>query len=416
MSTSKKSGSRRILITGGRAPAALDLARQLSALGHTIYAADSLASPLLRFSRCIEKFIRIPGPRDNPSAFAEALLAIVREQSIDLLIPTCEEIYYIAQIKNKLQGCTVLTDDFGKLIALHDKASFIRRVEEMGLPAPHTVLLETEEDMHVLLEREGARKWVLKPVFSRFANHVRLYSPGEVRPRINVSRANPWIAQHFVVGREYCVYAIAHKGRLTAYGDYAADFTAGRGAAIYFKTCGRQDLFGWVEHFVHEIRFTGQIAFDFIVNEAGVIYPLECNPRATSGLHLFTPEEGIDRALMDCTDTVISPSPGGRPAMIAAAMLMYGAAACGTPAGLRRWIAGLARGRDVIFSPGDWGPALAQGRILLDLWREARAKRVPLKEITTYDIEWNGTYESVSDGGDRFSRRKSDPPPAGGRL
>ncbi|WP_217559104.1 ATP-grasp domain-containing protein [Paenibacillus sp. GbtcB18] len=416
MSTRKKPGSRRILITGGRAPAALDLARQLSALGHTIYAADSLASPLLRFSRCIEKFTRIPGPRDNPSAFAEALQAIVREQSIDLLIPTCEETFYVAQIKSKLQGCTVLTDDFGKLIALHDKASFIRLVEEAALPAPHTVLLETEGDMHAFLEREGTRKWVLKPVFSRFANHTRLYGPGEVLPRINVSPDNPWVVQHFVEGQEYCVYAVAHEGRLTAYADYAADFTAGRGATIYFKSCGRRDLFGWVEHFVREIRFTGQIAFDFIVHESGVIYPLECNPRATSGLHLFTPEEGIDRALLDCTDTVIIPAPGGRPAMITAAMLMYGAAACGTSAGLRRWIAGLARGRDVIFSRKDWGPALAQGKILLDLWREARAKRVPLKEITTYDIEWNGYYESVSDGGDGFSRRKSDPPPAGGRL
>ncbi|MFS0839079.1 ATP-grasp domain-containing protein [Paenibacillus sp. 1P03SA] len=390
MNIRKKPESRRILITGGRAPAALDLARQLSALGHTICAAESLESPLLRFSRCIEKFTRIPGPRENPDAFAEALQNIVREQRIDLLIPTCEEIYYIAAIKDRLHGCTVLTDSFAKLTALHDKASFIRLVEAMGLPAPHTILMETDEELRAFQEKDDGRKWVLKPVYSRFANHMRLYTSGEDRLRIPVSPENPWVAQYFVEGREYCTYAIAHEGRLTAYADYAADYTAGRGAGIYFKFCGRQDLYEWVERFVRETAFTGQIAFDFIVNEAGVIYPLECNPRATSGLHLFTPEEGIDRALLDCADTVITPSPGGRPAMITAAMLMYGGVVNRTPAGFRHWVASLARGRDVIYSRGDWGPALAQGRILLDLWREARAKRVPLKEITTYDIEWNG--------------------------
>ena len=43
----------------------------------------------------------------------------------------------------------------------------------------------------------------------------------------------------------------------------------------------------WVETFVAREGYTGQIAFDFIETEAGVMYALECNPRATSGVHLL---------------------------------------------------------------------------------------------------------------------------------
>ncbi|SFF40769.1 hypothetical protein SAMN04487969_1356 [Paenibacillus algorifonticola] len=389
---------RRILITGGRAPAALDLARQLAEQGYEVYAADSMASPLIRFSNCIKRYEVLPAPRVDETAFGKALAAIVNQYSIDLLIPTCEEIYYIAKLRGKLGNCVVFTDEAEKLAALHSKWAFIETVREAGLAAPETKQLRSYAELKQLHDPASKQIWVLKPVYSRFATQVHIWRASESPPpaaELQLSAACPWVAQAFVAGREYCTYSIAKEGKLLAYSDYAVDFTAGRGASTFFKLCHQPQLRQWVETFAAHTRFTGQIAFDFMIEESGAVWPLECNPRATSGLHLFGKRDRLDRALWGTgqpSSTIVPQQTRGK--MIAAAMLAYGLSQQRRQRGLWRgswhWLASMASGRDVIFSWKDPGPFLMQGYVWLDLWRRARKAEQPLIAFTTSDIEWNG--------------------------
>ncbi|MVP01151.1 ATP-dependent carboxylate-amine ligase [Paenibacillus lutrae] len=409
-------GGAAVLITGGRAPAALELARQLDAAGYRVYAADSVARPLIRYSASIQQFYRVPGPRFNRRQFLSRLLDIIGIHRIQVLIPTCEEIFYVAEGKAELEagGCRVFTDDLDKLLQLHSKWAFNQLVQAMGLPAPRTLLLTSYGELSQLHDPGSLHKWVLKPVYSRFASRTLTYAGGEIPPRLVISPEFPWVAQTFVTGLEYCTYAIAEDGELRAYTDYSVDYTAGKGASIYFRQQRHPELFEWVQAFVHELRFTGQLAFDFIIDRDGTIWPLECNPRATSGLHLFSAEDRIG-------DAFIAPAKGAvnlespciiprKPAerMITAAMLLYGPGRELTPAGLRRWTGCMFRGRDVIFQWRDPGPFLAQGMILLDFWKQARTAGRPVKEMTTYDMEWNGEYESPCDRRDGISGTQFD--------
>lgn len=262
---------RRILITGGRAPAALDLARQLAEQGCEVYAADSMASPLIRFSNCIKRYDLLPAPRVDEAAFGKALAAIVKKYGIELLIPTCEEIYYIAKLRGKLGDCLVFTDEAEKLAALHSKWTFIETVREAGLAAPETKQLRSYAELQQLHDPASKQVWVLKPVYSRFATKVQIWRASELPPpaaELELSAACPWVAQAFVAGREYCTYSIAKEGKLLAYADYAVDFTAGRGASTFFKPCHQPQLRQWVETFAAHTQFTGQIAFDFIMGRA----------------------------------------------------------------------------------------------------------------------------------------------------
>ena len=102
-----------VLILGARAPACLEWAHAFAASGWTVSVGDSLAWPLARSSRAVHRFVRLPEPRSNPQAWVDALAERIRQDAIDLLLPTCEEVFYLAHGLPQLAPlCRVLTSDF----------------------------------------------------------------------------------------------------------------------------------------------------------------------------------------------------------------------------------------------------------------------------------------------------------------
>ena len=77
-----------ILLTGGRAPVTLELARLFSGAGHRVFVADSLPHHLCSYSRSVFKNFLVPPPRFDPTGFIDALVDIIETEKIDLLIPT----------------------------------------------------------------------------------------------------------------------------------------------------------------------------------------------------------------------------------------------------------------------------------------------------------------------------------------
>lgn len=60
------------------------------------------------------------------------------------------------------------------------------------------------------------------------------------------------------------------------------------------------------------MRFTGQIAFDFIEESDGTIRAIECNPRATSGITLFDVTGDLPIAFFGVEQPVRFPQTGRR--------------------------------------------------------------------------------------------------------
>ncbi|MBD2847606.1 ATP-grasp domain-containing protein [Paenibacillus sp. IB182496] len=398
----------RVLLTGGRAPAALELARQLHAAGYAVVAAESAPYHLCRASRAIERSIAVPAPTRDRAGFIAALQDAVRSWDIDTVLPTCEETFHVARDAERLaERCRVLTAPFALLAQLHHKGEFIRLAERCGLPVPYTATLERPDAWQRLrTDPRYADGLVLKPAYSRFAASVIRIAPGPLHAsgvlRIErqiaaagASPARPWVAQELLQGQEWCTYSAAWKGRLTAHAAYRSRFRAGRGASIHFAAEAQPRLAEWVERFVGAIRYTGQIAFDFIVLPDGRPRPLECNPRATSGVHLFGPRDRLAEALLTPERLLHSgeraePAPGGRGAMVSAAMLSYGLAQALRERQLMSWLHAWRAGRDVVYRRGDRRPALEQLRLLAWTRRLARRRGLTLLEASTLDIEWNG--------------------------
>ena len=90
-----------ILFTGGRAPATLELARAFHRASHMVFMAESLRGHLSEPSNALAENFLVPPPRQQTSAFLDTLESIVCENKIDLLIPTCEEVFYVAMGRDR---------------------------------------------------------------------------------------------------------------------------------------------------------------------------------------------------------------------------------------------------------------------------------------------------------------------------
>jgi predicted ATP-grasp superfamily ATP-dependent carboligase len=374
-----------ILLTGGRAPATLDLARAFHNAGHTVFMVESLRGHLSQPSNAIKTNFLVPAPRFETAAYHLALKKIIEENQIDLLIPTCEEIFHIARGLDKLP-CSVFSDPIIKLNEIHNKWNFVINAITNDLFAPETMLIKTMDDiLHAFAQWRGL---VIKPVYSRFASRT-LILPELKKTLSTLPLDAPWVAQEFIPGPQFCTYSVCHNGHITAHTTYPSHFTAGQGATIAFGHVDHPAIFEWVRSFVKKNKFTGQIAFDFIESPEGRIYALECNPRATSGVHLLASHTGFAEAFLNPSMKMITPV-DNHSHMLMTAMLLYGLPSSLFRGNFSLWWKTFFSSDDVILDFKDPMPFILQLRSILATWGVARREGVSLLEASTFDIEWNG--------------------------
>ncbi len=380
-----------ILLTGGRAPVTLELARLFSVAGNKVFVADSMKHHLCSNSRYVFKNFLVPPPRFNPAGYITALVEIVKQEKIFLLIPTCEEIFYISHGLSRLTPyCQVFAEPLEKLNRLHNKWEFICRVQSLGLIAPKTWLIKSQQDLIDILNLPAPHKLILKPVYSRFASNVHIINqPVNQIPKVKINETKAWVAQEFITGKHYCSYSIAHQGKLTAHAVYPTVFTAGKASCIYFKSVDSPQILSWVKKFVESESFTGQIAFDFIEASDGVVYPLECNPRAISAIHLFQESDKLESAFLNLTNNLIQPQ-ANQSAMIAMAMLIYGFPSSIISNRFLEWLKIFISTKDVIFSLDDPMPFFSIWVILWQSLQTSLKTGLSLQQVSTQDIEWDG--------------------------
>ncbi len=380
-----------VLILGGRAPVALDHARRFHHQGWQVHVADSVPCRLSGWSRAVRAMHRIAPPRYAPDRFAADLRGLIDSNAIDLVVPTCEEVFYLSRHRARLPlSVRVLADDFELLRRLHSKWHFLEAASGCGAKVPDSMLVHSIEE---------ARTWaagqplVLKPEFSRFGVHVRLYPKGLPPDAPALEVAGAWVAQRHCAGLEYCSYSVADRGRVLAHALYQPRHRIGGSSSFHFQPAQLPRVRQFVERFAAKTGFTGQFSFDWIVGKDGEPSVLECNPRATSGVHLFAPCDAVPAALDGSASSCIEPGDVA-PAMIASVMLSAGLFDAMRYGRAADWWRDYRAARDVICAPGDCWP-LAGGLFdLASFARMAFKQRCNLREAATRDIEWNG--ESLS--------------------
>lgn len=366
--------SQRILITGARAPAALHLARLLDGAGCVVVMADSLRWPIAAASNACQSYIRLPSANGAQHMYCDALQDALEKHKIDLVIPTCEEVFHLSALwDSKDMSAKLFAPKMSLLRAAHSKSTFIELAASLGLAVPQTWLLQSTDDVRALEMQTS--NLVFKPVWSRFATEVNL-RPQQVD--ITPSKAKPWIAQEFVAGEEVCAYAVAVHGKLTMLSCYLPICRAGKGAGIAFKPVVDPNIHDYVRRFIEGTDWHGQVAFDFIRRSDGTVVAIECNPRATSGVHFFDAPQAFADGVFQ--GEVCAPQ-ASQTLAIKAAVLLYGP---------NRFGANHRQMQDVIAWPGDPRPTRRQFLATLEIAALALRHRISLTAATTHDIAWNG--------------------------
>ena len=377
----------RILLTSPRAPVALDLARRFRLAGDEVYLCECLRFCSGRFSRAATRFYLTPAPRTNPKTYIQAINDIIKKNQIDLLVPTCEEVFYVAAYKDQIE-CDVFVSELQSLKTLHNKWTFSQTIDDVSVRVPSSVRISSASDLEPFKKR--CHEFVFKPVYSRFASETLIGPSTKQLDRISISETKPWIAQQLVSGKEVSTYSIARNGRLLAHCSYRSLFRAGVGAGICFEAEPNDVITEFTARFVEKFNFTGQIGFDFIIDSNDQVWALEANPRATSGLHLFE-ENGllVDAIKGSASERLLEPD-DQTCKQVAVAMMSFGLKDAVKKNQLGLYLRKLIASPDIVFRWSDPVPFLALPLTLGELYWIAVRNRMSLQQATTADIQWDG--------------------------
>ncbi len=380
--------SRTVLITGARAPVAQDLARACRAAGYEVHLADSAPAHAARALRPALPVHRLPPPRHAFSAFRSAMRQLVDAIGADRIIPTCEEVFWLSEAAHR-DGYAdrLFAPELGLLRKLHSKAEFPGFAAGLGIDVPETALLDDPTHLpHPLPDL------VLKPEFSRFGAQTVIGPSARQIADLHRSPPRRWVAQRRVRGEEYCSWAALHEGRVSAFGAYRPRWRAGRAAAFMVEAVALPAVREISARIGAATGMTGHLSLDVIVDADGITWPIECNPRAVSGLHLFDADPALARAVVE---GVACPEPRcGTLRHMGPAMALLGlptALATGRPWALA---ADWHKSCDVIDREGNSGVTVGCLADAVGFTLQAlRSARSPAG-ATTADIEWDGEVMS----------------------
>lgn len=403
--------SKSILLTLGRLPKGLDLARSLHQAGHTIIVADPFGAHICKASNAVLRSYKTTSPNTDLRAYFSQILDIVHQERIDWIIPVSQEALYVTQLAPHLpEAVTLFSEPFETLRALHDSYQFITTATDFGLAAPETALAHSKDAANIATSHD----YVIKPLYGRAAKKIRECTRGD--PLYIGGMDTPHLVQRRLKGRYIRTQIIALQGKDLGTVTYEGTDASGATATCFKRVDSDPVVTNWIQQFIHHSGYSGFIGFDVII-ENGLAYAIQCTPGLTSGIHFFTPAsiaqavgtladhfEYPPRDNADCKD--IAPgSSTTRPTMELSphAKLQEGystlvqlCASVFNPKAFIRRMGELFSARDVLWHAKDPMPFIAMAPLSWNILQQVLFKRHSFSEAVTRDIAWNDHSISIS--------------------
>ncbi|MBC7433927.1 MAG: ATP-grasp domain-containing protein [Rubritepida sp.] len=357
-----------VLLTLGRLPKGLDVARSFAANGWRVVVAEPFGWTLVGASRSVAASHRVSAPAAGHAAYLADLARVVIAEDVSLVVPISEETMHVAH----LPGVPVFTGPAAAVLRAHHKLGFVEWAGELGLDVPETHALGTPEAAALAARAD----FITKPVHACSGRGVRFFTAGDAPPDETVAT----VLQARLRGDIISSCAIARQGRVVGNALYRGTQFSGS-VAIAFERIAHPAAEEWIARFVAGTGWTGFVSFDFIVDGAGRPWAIECNPRTTSGLHFF--------ATADIAPAVLE----GRPPQFRPERELQQFYSCLTElrpgrrgyfARLRR-LAGL---RDACWEWRDPWPFVSMIGTSWPIIREAGRRGATFGEVATLDVGW----------------------------
>ncbi|EED36110.1 conserved domain protein [Luminiphilus syltensis NOR5-1B] len=368
-----------VLLTLGRFPKALSLARALHRGGFRVVVADPFRWHLCQVSNCVSKSYRVTAPNTDRAKYIDDLLRIVDVEAVDLVIPVSEEVVSTVEISDHLPASTqLLSGDKAVVDALHDKQRFGARAVALGLPTPATWLSNDREAQ--AFTRSNA--FITKPLNGCSGIGFKWHAAGETPVEVGPDT----LLQQAIEGTTISTLSLIHRGKVIGTTVYEGLVYAGTVAIAFERKSAMTAVLEWVNAYCEHLDYTGFIAFDFIVDSQHTAWGIECNPRLTSGIHFFDPDSLANGIGALChADTAIEASRGSH-CQWGYSVLTEAYRHIFNPARFRAHLSALFRSRDVVWDFRDPLPFLLMTPLSWEILWPAITTDMSLGEASQRDI------------------------------
>lgn len=362
-----------VLITLGRLPKALELCRGFARIGWRVVVAEPHARHLCGASRDVSLSLQVPPPAADQRAYLEALAQVARQEGARLVVPVSEEILHVAHLPPLLPQARVLTMPAPLVLRLHHKGGFVAAMQAIGADVPETHPLGAAAATALA----AAGDVVVKPMHACSGRGVRVIRRGAALPEDEDA-----VVQRFIAGAEFSSCTLAAAGAVLGTAVYRG-LQFGGSVAIAFERVAHPAIEAWIAKVVAALGWSGFIAFDFRVDAAGGVFGIECNPRTTSGLHFFEPED-VARAILE--PAAIRFRPATRLQQVWSCLTETQLSLFRRGGGFGRNLRNLLTTRDATWSARDPWPLLSMPWTAWPIIRDAARRRVPFGEVATLDL------------------------------
>lgn len=325
----------RVLVTGVGMTKGLCLARQFYEAGHEVIGADfepqqGRHGTLVvcgRMSASLKRFVRLrrPDAKNGSAPYIQSLLDAIGEYKVDLWVScsgvaSAVEDGIAKEVVEARTACQAIQFDVKTTQTLHEKHSFIKYTESLGLTVPETREITSRADVEMFLRKAPAgRKYIMKTIGVDDAMRADMTLLPRETPedtarhiaRLRISRASPWILQQFVDGREYCTHSMVVDGKVRAFVACPSAELLMHYEALPSTSPLSRAMLEFTEKFAASggKGFTGHLSFDFMVENPTAsspaditLYPIECNPRAHTAVALFNGTTAMVDAYLSVLD------------------------------------------------------------------------------------------------------------------
>ncbi len=377
-----------VLLTLGRLPKALDLARGLHARGCRVLVAEPFRFHVCRMSRAVSQTWQVTAPNRDPERYLAEVGRIIKTESVDIVVPISEEALHTLRLAGQVDPAVRFYSVPGELIGrLHDKWTFNQLARAIGLPVPESAPIEDPAAAALAATVDC----ITKPRDGCSGIGFRRWQRGDAVHAAGLPDGT--LVQRQVEGDHLSSFSITRAGRVIGTVTYRGRVFSGTVAVCFERVDPPGAVEDWIQRFVAATGYDGFLSFDFIL-EAGRPLAIECNPRLTSGAHFVQPET-LAAAVLEDADTPFSLRPERLLQQFYTTLTETQRAMFGSGP-FRERLRHLMEAKDVVWSARDPLPFLLMTPASAELLALTLFKGMSFGEAATADVAWFGTPEPLS--------------------
>ncbi len=270
--------SLRVLLSEGSSLTSREFITALGPAGHKLDVIDPDPLCLARFSRWVGSVIACPPVGSDPLGYLDAVVEQLGRRQYDVLLPTHEQAYLFALLRDRLPaGVGLAVSDADAFARVQSKLAFAELLDELGLPQPESCRLRDPRELG-----QWPYPYWLKAAYSTAGSGVRQIRDDRDRA---AALAAMWpddsglLVQAPASGRYGQVQALFARGRMIAAHTNLATAAGIGGSAAARISVDHPQPRADIARIGEKLGWHGGLTLDYFWQEGrGPLY-LECNPR-----------------------------------------------------------------------------------------------------------------------------------------